>query len=78
MATANPWCRFQALLSKPVRYRATVVSVNEVIGSSLVVLSSGDQVTVLGTSAIAGDQVMVTEGAITSKLPALPYSRVEV
>ena len=78
MATVNPWARFKALLPASVRYRATVVSVDTVRGTSYVELSSGDRITVAGTSAAAGAQVMVTDGAITATLPSLPYSRVEV
>lgn len=78
MATVNPWAKFQALLGQTQRYRATVVSVNTTRGISTVQLSSGDTLQVQGTSATAGAQVMVTDGVITSTLPDLPYSRVEV
>ena len=78
MATVNPWARFKALLPASVRYRATVVSVDTVRGTSYVELSSGDRITVAGKSAAAGAQVMVTDGAITATLPSLPFSRVEV
>lgn len=78
MATANPWARFRALLPQQVRYRATIVSVDAVRGTSLVRLSSGDKISVLGASGQSGDQVMVTDGTITATLPALPYSRIEV
>ena len=78
MATVNPWARFKALLPASVRYRATVVSVDTVRGTSYVEVSSGDRITVSGTSAATGAQVMVTDGAITATLPSLPFSRVEV
>lgn len=78
MATVNPWARFRALLPSQVRYRATVVSVDMVRGTSYVELSSRDRITVSGTSAAAGTQVMVTDGTITATLPSLPFSRLEV
>ena len=78
MATVNPWARFRALLPTQVRYRAEVISIDTVRGTSYVELSPGDRITVSGTSAAAGTQVMVTDGAITATLPSLPFSRVEV
>ena len=78
MATVNPWARFRALLPTQVRYRAEVISIDTVRGTSYVELSTGDRITVSGTSAVAGAQVMVTDGAITATLPSLPFSRVEV
>ena len=78
MATVNPWARFRALLPTQVRYRAEVISIHTVRGTSYVELSTGDRITVSGTSAAAGSQVMVTDGAITATLPSLPFSRVEV
>jgi len=78
MATVNPWARFRALLPTQVRYRAEVISIDTVRGTSYVELSTGDRITVSGTSAAAGAQVMVTDGAITATLPSLPFSRVEV
>ncbi len=78
MATVNPWARFRALLPAQVRYRAEVISIDTVRGTSYVELSTGDRITVSGTSAAAGSQVMVTDGAITATLPSLPFSRVEV
>lgn len=78
MATANPWSRFRALLPQQVRYRATIISVDSVRGTSMVRTGSGDQIAVLGATGQAGDQVMVIDGTITATLPALPYSRVEV
>ena len=78
MATVNPWARFRALLPTQVRFRAEVISIDTVRGTSYVELSTGDRITVSGTSAAAGAQVMVTEGAITATLPSLPFSRVEV
>ena len=78
MATVNPWARFRALLPTQVRYRAEVISIDTVRGTSYVELSTGDRITVSGTSAAAGSQVMVTDGAITATLPSLPFSRVEV
>ena len=78
MATVNPWARFRALLPTQVRYRAEVISIDTVRGTSYVELSTGDRITVSGTSAAAGSQVMVTGGAITASLPSLPFSRLEV
>ena len=78
MATVNPWARFRALLPTQVRFRAEVISIDTVRGTSYVELSTGDRITVSGTSAVAGSQVMVTDGAITATLPNLPFSRVEV
>ena len=78
MATVKPWARFRALLPTQVRYRAEVISIDTVRGTSYVELSTGDRITVSGTSAAAGSQVMVTDGAITATLPSLPFSRVEV
>ena len=78
MATVNPWARFRALLPTQVRYRAEVISIDTVRGTSYVELSTGDRTTVSGTPAAAGSQVMVTDGAITATLPSLPFSRVEV
>ena len=78
MATVNPWGRFRALLPTQVRYRAEVISIDTVRGTSYIELSSGDRITVSGTSAATGAQVMVTDGAITATLPSLPFSRVEV
>lgn len=78
MATVNPWARFRALLPTQVRFRAEVISIDTVRGTSYVELSTGDRITVSGTSAVAGAQVMVTDGAITATLPSLPFSRVEV
>ena len=78
MATVNPWARFRALLPTQVRYRAEVISIDTVRGTSYVELSTGDRITVSGTSAAAGAQVMVTDGAITATLPSLPFSRIEV
>ena len=78
MATVNPWARFRALLPTQVRFRAEVISIDTVRGTSYVELSTGDRITVSGTSAAAGAQVMVTDGAITATLPSLPFSRVEV
>ena len=78
MATVNPWARFRALLPTQVRYRAEVISIDTVRGTSYVELSTGDRITVSGTSAVAGAQVMVTDGAITATLPSLPFSRIEV
>ena len=78
MATVNPWARFRALLPTQVRYRAEVISIDTVRGTSYVELSTGDRITVSGTSAAAGSQVMVTDGAITATLPSLPFSRVEM
>ncbi len=78
MATVNPWARFRALLPTQVRFRAEVISIDTVRGTSYVELSTGDRITVSGTSAAAGSQVMVTDGAITATLPSLPFSRVEV
>ena len=78
MATVNPWARFRALLPTQVRYRAEVISIDTVRGTSYVELSTGDRITVSGTSAAAGSQVMVTDGALTATLPSLPFSRVEV
>ena len=78
MATVNPWARFRALLPTQVRYRAEVISIDTVRGTSYVELSTGDRITVSGTSAAVGSQVMVTDGAITATLPSLPFSRIEV
>ena len=78
MATVNPWARFRALLPTQVRFRAEVISIDTVRGTSYVELSTGDRITVSGTSAAAGAQVMVTDGAITATLPSLPFIRVEV
>ena len=78
MATVNPWARFRALLPTQVRFRAEVISIDTVRGTSYVELSTGDRISVSGTSAVAGAQVMVTDGAITATLPSLPFSRVEV
>lgn len=78
MATTNPWKRMQQILQQTVRYRAEVVSVDEIRGTSYVELSSGTRINVTGTSASAGSQVMVTDGAITATLPNLPFSRVEI
>ena len=78
MATVNPWARFRALLPTQVRFRAEVISIDTVRGTSYVELSTGDRITVSGTSAAAGAQVMVTDGAITATLPSLPFSRIEV
>ena len=78
MATVNPWARFRALLPTQMRFRAEVISIDTVRGTSYVELSTGDRITVSGTSAAAGSQVMVTDGAITATLPSLPFSRVEV
>ena len=78
MATVNPWARFRALLPTQVRYRAEVISIDTVRGTSYVELSTGDRITVSGTSAATGSQVMVTDGAITATLPSLPFSRIEV
>ena len=78
MATVNPWARFRALLPTQVRFRAEVISIDTVRGTSYVELSTGARITVSGTSAAAGAQVMVTDGAITATLPSLPFSRVEV
>ena len=78
MATVNPWARFRALLPTQVRFRAEVISIDTVRGTSYVELSTGDRITVSGTSAAPGSQVMVTDGAITATLPSLPFSRVEV
>ena len=78
MATVNPWARFRALLPTQVRFRAEVISIDTVRGTSYVELSTGDRITVSGTSAAAGAQVMVTDGAITATLPSLPFNRIEV
>lgn len=78
MATVNPWSRFRALLPSQVRYRAEVVSVDTVRGTSYVELSSGDRITVTGTSAAAGAQVMIVDGVISATLPSLPFGRLEV
>ena len=78
MATVNPWARFRALLPSQVRYRATVVSVDTVRGTSYVELSSGDRITVTGTSAAAGAQVMIVDGVSVATLPSLPFGRIEV
>lgn len=78
MATVNPWSRFRALLPVPVRYRAEVISVDVVRGTSYVALSNGQHITVTGTSASAGSQVMVTDGVITATLPSLPFSRASI
>ena len=78
MATVNPWARFRALLPTQVRFRAEVISIDTVRGTSYVELSTGDRISVSGTSAVAGAQVMVTDGAITATLPSLPFSRIEV
>ena len=77
MATVNPWARFQALLPESVRYRAQVISVDSVRGTSFVELSNGQRITVTGTSATIGSQVMIADGVITASLPNLPFSRVE-
>lgn len=78
MATVNPWARFRDLLPTPVRYRAEVISVDTVRGTTYVALSTGQRITVTGTSASAGSQVLVTDGVITATLPNLPFSRAEI
>ena len=78
MATVNPWARFRALLPAVVRFRAEVISVDSVRGTSFVELSNGQRITVTGTSASTGSQVMIADGVISATLPSLPYSRVEV
>jgi hypothetical protein len=78
MATVNPWSRFRALLPSQVRYRAEVISVDTVRGTSYIELSSGQRITVTGTSAAAGAQVMIVDGVIAATLPSLPFSRIEV
>lgn len=50
MATVNPWARFRALLPTQVRYRAEVISIDTVRGTSYVELSTGDRITVSGTA----------------------------
>ena len=78
MATVNPWARFRALLPSQVRYRAEVISVDTVRGTSYIELSYGQRVTVTGTSATAGAQVMIVDGVIAATLPRVPFSRIEV
>ena len=78
MATVNPWAKFKAMMPATVRYRAEVLSIDTVRGTSLVRTTAGDQLSVTGTTAQVGDQVMVKDGAIAATLPRLPFSRVEV
>ena len=78
MASTNPWVKFKKLLPTVTRYRATIIVVDSIRGTSLVELMSGERLRVTGSGYEAGQIVLVENEKIVSTLPSLPFATVEV
>lgn len=76
--TVNPVQRFRSLLPGSSRTFGTVASVDAVSSTTVVTLQSGDQVTVKGSAYQPGDRVLIADGELRQKVPALPASNVTI
>lgn len=77
MATTNPYIRFKKLFEGNARLRAKVVAVDATLGRVRIQYSAGTE-WLSGTGYVIDDHVMVEGDRIVSKLPELPYDRVDV
>ena len=78
MATVNITKQFKSLLTETIRFRATVLVIDNTLNR--VKVQWGE--TSLWVTAIAslavGDQVLVEDNKVITKLPDLPYANVEI
>ncbi|WP_435237486.1 hypothetical protein ACR30L_07965 [Psychromonas sp. PT13] len=78
MATVNITKQFKSLLTDTIRFRAEVLVLDETLNR--VKVQWGDyKLWVTATLSLAvGDQVLVEDEKVVSKLPDLPYLQVEI
>jgi len=78
MATVNITKQFKSLLTETVRFRAKVLLIDN--GLNRVKVQWGQSslwVTAIEALAV-DDQVLVEDNKVVTKLPTLPYTRVEI
>lgn len=78
MATTNITKQFKSLLPQTNRFRATVLVVDEELGRVKVQWGQSQLWVVAIVSLTVNDQVLVEDHKVVSKLPDLPFVRVEI
>lgn len=76
--SVNPWQKFKGLLPDGARTYATIFSVDTSAGTSVVTLQNGDKLTVKGAGFTVGDRVLIADGEARTKVPALPFSALDL
>lgn len=74
----NPWHALGALIAPGSKTIATVQSINQIDGTSIVQLSSGNTLRVQGDTVDVGDKAVIQDGKVISKAPNLPVQTVQI
>lgn len=78
MATVNITKQFKSLLTETVKFRGEVIMIDETLNRAKVKWGSYNIWVTAISSLSVGDNVLVEDTSIISKLPILPYYDVEV
>ena len=78
MATVNITKQFKSLLTDTIRFRAEILVVDEALNRVKVQWGTYNLWVTAISSLAVGDQVLVEDDKVVSKLPNLEYVRVEV
>ncbi|MDN2661858.1 hypothetical protein OW492_00535 [Psychromonas sp. 14N.309.X.WAT.B.A12] len=78
MATTNITKQFKSLITDTIRFRATVLQIDEALSRVKVEWGESQQWVTSTLSLTVGDQVCVEDTNVISKLPSLDFASLEV
>jgi len=78
MATVNITKQFKSLLTETVRFRAVVLVIDNELNRAKVQWGQSSLWVTAIESLAVDDQVLVEDNKVVTRLPSLPYARVEI